>query len=385
MSPCLWPPPRRFSCAPADDDDDESAGTFLDDDDGSGVVPDDDGNDGEDDDDDSATDDDADDDVISPSYAAVSAQGQISAIVAAVEGEMMFATDTRHDEVIILDTEDFEVQDRIPVGLMPVDIDMNPGGYRFWVATRGETAVTWVDNGSKGQGTVDLQHHPVAIAIGGNGKVYVVNDAGGIEILDEYAQEYLTEVTWDDGIPSPSMIAVDRGGLRALVANAGISPASVMRIDLYNDDLNIEEVNETGSLGSNGQSLTLAPDGDSFVFPCGSGNGPGDAVYQINTLNFKQSFGEYDIGTYPRYLTFDPFGAFAVGINGDPHDQRVYVLNPESLEKGSVIDVTDWLAENDEEPKIVEMNADGTVLVLYAENSTGGTGTFYLVERKWLQ
>jgi len=367
----------------SDDDQDDDA--IVDDDTGGNNDDDDSGAD----DDSSADDDTATDDDLTPDYHELAAAGQIWEMVHAVSGPEIYCADAKNNEVAVLDTAQRQVTDRMTVGSGPLDLDLNPAGDRLWVATSGATAVTYVDLGVKSTGTVSLNHQPVAVAVGGNGKVYLVSNEGTIEIVNEAAQTYITEVNWGlDGIIAPAFIEINRDAEQGYIANAGISPSSIQKFDLSTDDLTILEISEFGSLGSNGMSLTLAPDGQTIVFPCGSGNGNGYTAFLIDALDFSNILGEFDIGTYPKYMEYDPQSVFMAGINGDWYDERLYVMNPETFQPFQVIDMTNWINHADQNPPVdqdmmlLRANADGSVLVLYAEDTYNDlNGRFYLINR----
>ena len=115
------------------------------------------------------------------------------------------------------------------MGATPIDLDLNPAGTRLWIATSGASSVSYLDLAGKKSGTVALQHPPVAVAVGGNGKVYAVNNAGNIEIVNETSQTWIAEVIWEleDQIISPSFIEIDQSANLLYVANTGISPSTV--------------------------------------------------------------------------------------------------------------------------------------------------------------
>jgi len=373
-----------FNCGSSGSDDENSFEEDDDDDDDS--YPEDD--DVSDDDDDSNDDDDDDDD-LAP-YSKVSANGQIRAMVADTSGPIIYCADSKNNSVVLLDTKNNEIMDTILVGSTPIDLDLNPDGDRLWVATSGASAVSYINLGSKEEGTVNLAHKPLAVAVGGNGKVYVVNDKENIEIIDEDTQTLIGEVEWDlaDKVLSARFIEIDRGANLGYVANAGLSPSSIVRFDLSDDNLDILEDNEHGSLGSNGQSLTLAPSGDSLVFPNGSGNGAGYTVYLLDALDFTNVLGEFDIGTYPLFMEYDPLQEYIAGINGDPYDERIYVMDPVTFLVIKVLDAAEWINNADADPPIsqdpllLRSNASGSVLVLYAEDTYNDLkGNFYLVDR----
>jgi len=336
--------------------------------------------------DDDASDDDSDDDTADYDYIAV--EGQIRGIVHAPSGSIIYCADVKNNRILILDTAQSAITGTIEVGSRPTDLDVNPAGTRLWVATSGASAVTYANLSSKETGQVNLSYPPVGIAVGGAGKVYVIEEDGSIGIIDEENQTLINEVDGlGEDILDPTFIEIDRTSNWGYLANSGLSPSTLIRVDLNSDDLTVLDSDEFGSLGSNGFSLSLAPNGESLVFPNGSGQGTGYFVYLLDATDFTHILGEFDIGTYPEFMEYDPLGAFIAGINADPSDKRLYIMNLETFLPIKVIDVTEWINANSPNADLLLLrsNADGSVLAMYAEDTYADIGGYlYLIHREKL-
>jgi hypothetical protein len=135
----------------------------------------------------------------------------------------------------------------------------------------------------------------------------------------------------------------------------------------------------------------LAPDGSTIIYPCGSGNGDGYRVDFLEAADLSHLLGTFDIGTYPKFMEYDPVGDFITGINGDPYDKRLYVMNPWDFTSLNAIYVSDWINPPNADPPrnqdliALRANADGSALVLYAEDTYDDLeGYFYVIGRSKL-
>ena len=307
-------------------------------------------------------------------------------------GPVTYAADIRNDEVLFIDTEAAEVSEYIALDAPPIDMSPNPAGTRLWVATSGVASVTFIDLDILTPFTVDLDAAPVAIGVGEHDNVYVIDERGHIVILDDITQARLGDVDWGlDMMESPACIGIDRQENRGWIANAGVNPSTITRFDMWDPSLPIEETMGGGFLGTNGRRLVLAPDGDTLLYPNAGGNDGADALYILDSHDLSFAIGQYFVGADPLDAAYDPYGDFLVGINADPYDEQLYVLNPGRFNTRRVIDMTDWLNDPeadppiDADPQMVRVNNDGTVVIVYAEDVYNDEdGTIYLIDRDTL-
>jgi hypothetical protein len=187
-------------------------------------------------------------------------------------------------------------------------------------------------------------------------------------------------------VPSPAFIEIDQEADLAYIANSGVTPSVLVRVDISTDDFTIVEQSANGTVGGFGKSLSLSDDGTTIVYPCGAGNGLGYTVYDMNTGDFTNVFGEFNIGTKPHFMEYDPQSEFMAGINGDTNDQRLYIMDPTTFGALNVIDMTSWFnnayLQRAEQPMLLQANYDGSTFVVYAESTTEDLdGHFYLIPR----
>jgi len=83
---------------------------------------------------------------------------------------------------------------------------------------------------------------------------------------------------------------------------------------------------QTSDGGNNPQSISINPNMDYVVLPCGGGNGPTYNLYAFDAENLDNILGDFDIGTYPKFATFTRDGQTLLGLNGDFYDSYIYVM-----------------------------------------------------------
>lgn len=122
-----------------------------------------------------------------------------------------------------------------------------------------------------------------------------------------------------------SRMEIDPDRELLFTTDRGYSPSSMYRYSYSSNVLVLQE--STRNIGSNGRDIVLSPDKSVICRPAGGGNGSGYTVYAIDPLDFKNVYGEWNIGTYPSYVFFNPVTDVLYGTNGDPYDETLYVVD----------------------------------------------------------
>src|SRR5262249_183924 len=79
----------------------------------------------------------------------------------------------------------------------------------------------------------------------------------------------------------------------------------------------LTHLEERWDAGSNGQDITVSPDGNHIAFPCGGGNGAGYTIIDFSSDNLNVTFGAWNTNAYPRAAAFTADGTRLVGRKGD--------------------------------------------------------------------
>jgi DNA-binding beta-propeller fold protein YncE len=116
--------------------------------------------------------------------------------------------------------------------------------------------------------------------------------------------------------PYGGLLAFDAASSKLFIADAGLSPSSLSRYawDPATKAVTLEQARQDA--GTNGQGLSLSPDGAHLAFPCGGGNAGGYVISDYDPQNFDTAAGAWDTGAYPRAAAFSPDSAQVLATNG---------------------------------------------------------------------
>ncbi len=287
--------------------------------------------------------------------------GQVGGMVAPGNACYLYVSDKTNARVIKLNLRSLDFTE-LTIPSQPGDLALSPDGSRLYVAKSGATSLavintanwtietTWDLNGNV---PYDIEATATRIYIAANtghdAALVIVNSSDG-SIIDVH------EDNWDS---NTRLIEVDSIRNKLYSGVVGWSPSNLCRWDISTDVISRETRCDHGALGSNGQNLTLSPDGNHILFMVGGGNGPGYTVYNIQALSdkFASRDGEYDIGTYPHDMVYQPDGTVAYGICGSFYDTSIKILNTETQVREGTI-------ETETEGEKLCINGDGSMLIL---------------------
>ncbi|WP_337104440.1 hypothetical protein, partial [Paenibacillus sp. YIM B09110] len=111
-------------------------------------------------------------------------------------------------------------------------------------------------------------------------------------------------------------LAYDKNNNNLLLGDKGISSSTLMRFQ-YDETNQQLTYKEQLSAGENGQDLTISNDGLHVAYPNGAGNGPGYTIFDIDSSNITNKFGEWDTGAYPTAAAFSGDNTFIVTTDRD--------------------------------------------------------------------
>ena len=154
-----------------------------------------------------------------------------------------------------------------------------------------------------------------------------------------------------------SSLVVDERTRTMFTGNRGLSPSTIYKYSIKDDHL---ELVQNVRSGGNGRKINISPDGRHVVLPCGGGSGAGYTVYDFDTTELNNVFGEWDIGTYPAMAAFRADGKLLYGTNGDFYDNYLYVMDA-SEQNYRLIRKLEFPYAADY--SVFTPNSDGTVVV----------------------
>jgi DNA-binding beta-propeller fold protein YncE len=287
--------------------------------------------------------------------------GQVGGMVAPSNGRYLYVSDETNARVIKLDLHSLNFIE-ITIPSQPGDLALSPDESRLYVAKSGATSMAVINTENWTiERTWDLNGNvPYDIEVTAT-RVYIAANTGhsaALVIVNAYDGSIIDvhEDNWDS---NTRLIEVDPIRKKLYSGVVGWSPSNLCRWDISTDVINRETRCDHGALGSNGQNLTLSPDGNHILFMAGGGNGYGYTVYNTQALsdNFASRDGEYDIGTYPHDMVYQPDGALAYGICGSFYDKSIKILNTQTQVREGTI-------EPETGGEKLCMNGDGSMLIL---------------------
>ncbi|CAB1061134.1 hypothetical protein D1BOALGB6SA_5907 [Olavius sp. associated proteobacterium Delta 1] len=287
--------------------------------------------------------------------------GKISALAAGNDPELVFAADQDNQALYVISTSTQWIVDTVALpDPQPSAMDYSPADDKLYIVSASSGRITIVDPSnsqitrlpfSDTQTGTDIAVAPLLR------KIFVLSPNG--------YDAYLTIVDMDSGAVilqdtvGGSSIAVDENSRMIFTGDRGLSPATIEKYYLDNDNgtYSLQQV-QTIQAGSNGRKINISPDGLHIVYPCGGGNGAGYSIYDYDSTDLNTVLGEWDVGTYPNNAAFSPDGTVLFGTNGSPYDNYLYVMDAAGYQQINKLDFP-----NADDYAVFTPNSDGTVVV----------------------
>lgn len=135
--------------------------------------------------------------------------------------------------------------------------------------------------------------------------------------------------TADAGSENYAFMVYDKQGNNLFLGEEGISPSSLASFKFYEDTFKLKQVQFVWDMGSNGLDLAISEDGKHVAFSCGGGNGAGYTIFDINSSDITQKFGEWNTDAYPTAATFTLDNKYMVASNG--FEIKIFDVDSHSL------------------------------------------------------
>ena len=294
---------------------------------------------------------------------AAQALGEISSMAAGIDPEVVYAIDRDNQALYFISTSAQQIVETVTLpDSQPVAMAYsNPGNDLYIVsATSGAITVFDLDTSQTSQIVYSdtKTGHDIAVAPTLR-RIFVLSPNG--------YDAYLTIVDMDTGAVlledkvGGSSIALDENSRMIFIGNSGLSPSTMRKYYVGNDELQLVQSIQAGS---NGRSVNISPDGLHVVYPCGSGNGAGYTIHDFDSTDLNNVFGEWDVGTYPKNAVFSPDGSVLFGTNGSAYDNYLYVMDAATYQQIMKIDFP-----NADDYAVFAPNSDGTVVVGFSYDS----------------
>lgn len=217
---------------------------------------------------------------------------------------LMYATIPSQNSVAIINTNTLVVEDTVFVGSGPTNLAFSPDESKAYIANSTSNFVAVFDTQSRTVvNSFLLTEQPQDVVFGTMNRLWVL---GGTQIFQIDAT---TGNSTGPSISNPPFIyggsleiSPDRNTL--YYADYGLSPGTMYKFDVSGTTPVLLLQTPFGTVGSNGEDLTLSHTGSFICYTTGSGNNNYD-IAKFRTPDFA-SLGSFVTGPYPQAVAFSP-------------------------------------------------------------------------------
>lgn len=296
------------------------------------------------------------------------ALGKISDMVAGNNPDVVFAIDQDHQQLYTISTSLQRIVDTVALpDSQPVAMAYAADTNRLYIVSANTGKITVYD-----VATATLSQLPVTLS-GVGQDIVVAPSLGRLYVLSPNGYDaFLTMIDANTGAilletsVGGSSLVLDEGTQTLFTANRGLSPSTIYKYSVADDTLTL--VQQITS-GGNGREIAISPDGGHVVLPCGGGNGDGYTIFDYDATDLNRVFGEWDVGTYPKLAAFSPDGRVLYGLNGDPYDNYLYVMDASSYGEIRKLEFPEADAY-----AVMTPNSDGSVVVAFSYDTYNNSG-----------
>ncbi|HEX3032992.1 MAG TPA: hypothetical protein VHS59_12295, partial [Bacillota bacterium] len=248
----------------------------------------------------------------------------------------MIIGDTSMNKVIILNVITGEVAQQYQLTSAPtmLDVDFEKG---FVYATQRSTNKLAKINVNTNQVTyITTSGSNIDVAVGENNIVFTAArsefHSTMVSIID--AQQNREVNTYNLG-QKADFLAYNKGLSNLILAEQGTSPSSLIRCAYDPVSKSLSLVQQVRDMGENGRELTISNDLKHIAFAAGGGNGEGYTIFDIDSSNLTNNFGEWNTGAYPTAVAFSPDNQYLIA--SDSHQIQVFDMNTHVLLKSKTL------------------------------------------------
>jgi YVTN family beta-propeller protein len=218
---------------------------------------------------------------------------------------LMYATIPSQNSVAIINTNTLAVEDTVFVGSHPVNLAFSPNGLKAYIANSATNFVVVLDTQTRTIiNSFLLPEHPQDVVFGTQNRLWVLGESyGHIFQIDATTGASTGPSITDTFIYSGSLeISPDRNTL--YYGDYGLSPSTMYKFNVSGATPVLVRQTPFGTVGSNGEDLTLSHNGSFICYTTGSGQNSYE-IAKFRTSDFA-SLGSFDTGPYPQALAFSP-------------------------------------------------------------------------------
>lgn len=146
---------------------------------------------------------------------------------------------------------------------------------------------------------------------------------GVISVIDTLTNQEIG--TTEISNSSIGFMAFDNINNNLFLGVQGLSPSNLYRYYFDTESRTLEFKQSTRDVGSNGQDLAVSNDGKHVAFPVGGGNGAGYTIFDIDSTDLNNYFGEWRVGAYPTSAYFSNDSSYIVATNR--YDVKLFTVD----------------------------------------------------------
>lgn len=227
-----------------------------------------------------------------------------SSLVMSPTQSLMYATIPSQNSIAIINTNTLVVEDTLFVGSGAANLAFSPDGSKAYIANSTSNFVVVFDTQTRM--VIDsflLSEQPQDVVFGTLNRLWVLGQSQIFQIDATNGASTGPSVTNPPYIYGGSLeISPDRNTL--YYGDYGLSPSTMYKIDVSGTNPVLLLQTPFGTVGSNGEDLTLSHNGSYICYTVGSGQNSYD-IAKFRTSDFA-SLGSFVTGPYPQALAFSP-------------------------------------------------------------------------------
>ncbi len=252
----------------------------------------------------------------------------------------MYATIPSRNAVAIINTNTLAVENTIFVGSGPANIAFSPDGLTAYIANSTSNFLVVFDTQTRAvKNSLLTPEQPKDVVFGNQNRLFVLGSDSIFQINATTGASAGPSIGSGFIYGGALEISPDRN--RLYYADFGLSPSTMYKFNVSTSTPALLLQTPFGTVGSNGQDLTLSHDGSFISYATGSGQN-GYQIAKFRTADFA-SLGAFDTGAYPRQIAFSPDDLVAYTVHTDgqielfstntflPRQTAIWFLNNASL------------------------------------------------------
>ena len=232
-------------------------------------------------------------------------------------GRFIYIPDQKYNSLIIVDSSTLLVDDTISLPGAPQDIALDESAGKVYVTVSGFFEVLAFNISTYAPETsLSLPQAGNEIVVGHN-YIYVttLESGSGIMRVDKTTGNYVDSFSLGVSTYQRGAIEITPDKSKLIFANRGLSPGTVAVFDITGSDPVLLIKNAHGTLGGNGQGISVDPINGSFLsYAVGGGNGTGYGIAKLAIADLSW-IGELVTGPYPRAIHYSANGITAYTNN----------------------------------------------------------------------